>query len=227
MDANKTGKLIAKKRKEKNLTQKNLGKIINVTDSTISKWECGLGFPDISMLEILSKTLGVTIEDLYVGEQTYKSSKKKIYKKSSILILSLLVIFVSVYSTYYYQSRQFDPVPYLKNTQYMGDEITSPYISYQYNNLFLVYYGYSANNTAVIRKTYNNKTIIIIVLQVSQWFTHFENRGLHDLPITTSYGEILSIDTIYYYTGDDELSNIINNSDTNILLENSIEIWNK
>ncbi|MFQ7119338.1 MAG: helix-turn-helix domain-containing protein [Intestinibacter sp.] len=45
MDSRKIGKLIASKRKEKKLTQKELGLKINVSDKTISKWESGLGLP--------------------------------------------------------------------------------------------------------------------------------------------------------------------------------------
>ena len=48
MDSRKIGKLIESKRKEKSMTQKELGLKINVSDKTISKWESGLGLPDIS-----------------------------------------------------------------------------------------------------------------------------------------------------------------------------------
>ena len=47
MEAEKTGKIILEKRKEKNLTQKDLANKINVSDKTVSKWERGRGCPDI------------------------------------------------------------------------------------------------------------------------------------------------------------------------------------
>ena len=50
MDNEKFGKFIQKLRKEKNMTQKQLGEKLNITDKAISKWERGLSFPDISML---------------------------------------------------------------------------------------------------------------------------------------------------------------------------------
>lgn len=42
MDLNKIGKFISEERKKKNYTQKQLADILNVSDRTISKWECGV-----------------------------------------------------------------------------------------------------------------------------------------------------------------------------------------
>ena len=46
MDSEKMGKYIAKLRKQKNMTQKELADKINVTDKAVSKWERGKGIPD-------------------------------------------------------------------------------------------------------------------------------------------------------------------------------------
>ena len=59
MDLNKIGKFISEERKKKNYTQKQLADILNVSDRTISKWECGKGFPEISLLQPLCEELGV------------------------------------------------------------------------------------------------------------------------------------------------------------------------
>ena len=61
------GKFIQEKRKEKNLTQKELAEKLGVTDKAVSKWERGLGCPDVSILEILSKELEVSILELLKG----------------------------------------------------------------------------------------------------------------------------------------------------------------
>ena len=50
MDAHRTGCFIAEKRKEKNMSQKELAKHLHITDKAISKWERGLSFPDIPIL---------------------------------------------------------------------------------------------------------------------------------------------------------------------------------
>ena len=50
MNTEKTGKLIADLRKEKNLTQGELAELLHVSDKAISRWETGRGFPDINNL---------------------------------------------------------------------------------------------------------------------------------------------------------------------------------
>lgn len=68
MDCDKVGKLILGLRKEKGLTQKQLADMMNISDRTISKWERGLGCPDVSLLHELSNTLGVNIEKILMGD---------------------------------------------------------------------------------------------------------------------------------------------------------------
>ena len=70
MDHQKTGTLIATRRNELGLTQKELAKQLNISDRTISKWERGAGFPDISLLEPLADALGLTLLELFRGERT-------------------------------------------------------------------------------------------------------------------------------------------------------------
>lgn len=68
MDIKKIGSLIAGLRKEKNMTQRELAEQLNVSDKTISKWERGLGCPDISLLQDLSCALEVDLAKLLAGE---------------------------------------------------------------------------------------------------------------------------------------------------------------
>lgn len=67
MNYEQIGKFIQKKRKEKNLTQKELAQKLNITDKAISKWERGLGCPDVSILELLAKELDVSILEILKG----------------------------------------------------------------------------------------------------------------------------------------------------------------
>lgn len=68
MDCNKVGKLILGLRKEKKFTQKQLADAMNISDKTISKWERGLGCPDISLLHELSEVLSVNTEKILLGD---------------------------------------------------------------------------------------------------------------------------------------------------------------
>lgn len=68
MDCSKVGKLILNLRKEKRMTQKELDDTMNISDRTISKWERGVGCPDVSLLHELSHILGVNIEKILAGD---------------------------------------------------------------------------------------------------------------------------------------------------------------
>ena len=67
MDAKIIGSYIAQKRKEANLSQKDLSELLHITDKAISKWERGLSFPDISLLIPLADILKVSLYDLLTG----------------------------------------------------------------------------------------------------------------------------------------------------------------
>lgn len=73
MDANKFGCFVADRRKELNMTQKELAAKIHVTDKAVSKWERGLGLPDINTIEDLADALDVSITELMRSEKTVSS----------------------------------------------------------------------------------------------------------------------------------------------------------
>lgn len=61
--------LIFQLRKSKNMTQKELADQLHVTDKAVSKWERGLGYPDIKILPELARLLGVTTNELLSGKE--------------------------------------------------------------------------------------------------------------------------------------------------------------
>lgn len=69
MDATRFGCFVADQRKKQGMTQKDLAAKIQVTDKAVSKWERGLGFPDINTIEDLADALGVSIEELMKSER--------------------------------------------------------------------------------------------------------------------------------------------------------------
>ena len=72
MDNNKIGKFITSRRKEKGLTQQELGDRLFVTDKAVSKWERGLSLHDITLLEKLAIQLDVDVSEILCGEQGKK-----------------------------------------------------------------------------------------------------------------------------------------------------------
>ena len=69
MDQGKVGEFIAQLRKEKGLTQAQLGERLGVTNKTVSRWETGKYMPDISMLSPLCEELDVSIHELLNGDR--------------------------------------------------------------------------------------------------------------------------------------------------------------
>ena len=68
MDCEKLGQLILQLRKEKGLTQREIAAQLNISNKTVSKWECGKGAPDVSLWEGLSAILGADVLKLLQGE---------------------------------------------------------------------------------------------------------------------------------------------------------------
>lgn len=69
MDQMKTGKFIADMRKAQGLTQKELAEKLGLSDKTISKWECGNGMPDNSIMLELCDILHISVNELLSGER--------------------------------------------------------------------------------------------------------------------------------------------------------------
>ena len=104
MDNNKIGKFIASRRKEKGLTQQELGNNLFVTDKAVSKWERGLSLPDITILEKLSNELDTDIYSILQVEkknnidiekilnEERKKIKKQIKKKTALILLPIIFV---------------------------------------------------------------------------------------------------------------------------------------
>lgn len=77
MDQIKIGKFIAEVRKSNNLTQRQLADALSISDKTVSKWECGKGLPEVSLMLPLCDTLNITVNDLLSGERVSESDYQK------------------------------------------------------------------------------------------------------------------------------------------------------
>lgn len=101
---------ICELRKSKNMTQRQLAEKLNITDKAVSKWERGLGYPDISILSSLAEALGVTANELLNGERSVASpsdanvivettlqyaNKVTFNKKESVKFIAKIIITVT------------------------------------------------------------------------------------------------------------------------------------
>ncbi len=109
MDQKLTGRFIAKIRKEKGLTQRELADLLLISDKTVSKWETGGGLPEVSLMLPLCKELGITVNELLSGKrlssseyqqnaeanlmrlmEERKENKRKLILETAIVFLTLL-----------------------------------------------------------------------------------------------------------------------------------------
>lgn len=87
MNREETGALIAAARKERNLTQRELARMLHVSDRAVSKWERGAGFPDVSLLEPLAEALELNVLDLLRGETTPPAEPEMTVRRAVDLLL--------------------------------------------------------------------------------------------------------------------------------------------
>lgn len=70
-----TGATIKALREARKLTQSELADMIGVSSKTVSKWETAKGLPDISLLQPLAQTLGVSVIELMNGEHIVNQNR--------------------------------------------------------------------------------------------------------------------------------------------------------
>lgn len=77
MDQIKIGKFISKTRKTLGITQRQLADALYISDKTVSKWECGKGLPEVSLMLPLCEELHITVNELLTGEKIEETEYKK------------------------------------------------------------------------------------------------------------------------------------------------------
>lgn len=84
MDPKVFGRFIAEVRKEKEMTQAHLAEIIGVSDKTISRWERGIGFPDINTIEPLANALDLSVLELMRSQRNMENDNSYLSNKDVI-----------------------------------------------------------------------------------------------------------------------------------------------
>ena len=75
MDRYVTGAMIRRLRESRGITQLTLAERLNVSDKAVSKWETGRGYPDITLIEPLAHALGVSVIELFSGEDVTNANR--------------------------------------------------------------------------------------------------------------------------------------------------------
>ena len=87
MDQVKIGKFIASLRKEKEMTQKQLAEKLGISDKTISKWECGKGLPEVSMMLPLCEVFNISVNELLSGERLDEEKYRKMAEENIVTLI--------------------------------------------------------------------------------------------------------------------------------------------
>ena len=87
MDQEKIGRFIAACRKEYNLTQEQVAEALGVSNKTVSRWENGNGFPDVSLLQPLCELLHISVNELLAGERIPEDTYRKQVEENTLRIL--------------------------------------------------------------------------------------------------------------------------------------------
>jgi len=85
MDQKEIGRLVAKLRKEKQMTQMELANKLGVTDRAVSKWENGRGMPDLSLLNPLCDELGISMNELLNGKKVENDDQNETSVSEQVL----------------------------------------------------------------------------------------------------------------------------------------------
>ena len=208
MDNEKFGKFIQKLRKEKNMTQKQLGEKLNITDKAISKWERGLSFPDISMLNSIAETFDITViellnceigvkdeidvekaiqeavEKITKSQEKKKNKLKKLKKVSSIISVIIFICCLIIQLVYLFVLKP-------RNYEYVLD-----ILSYIINELIII--SATLISILIIKKskikniiTYILFAILTIINLVFMFNTGLNNKCILSFSSNFSNGLVL------------------------------------
>lgn len=90
--------LIKEKRQKMSLTQMDLANKLLVSNKTISNWETGKTLPDIENIILISKYLNLSLDDLFLGDETMveklrkNQQERKFYRVVTISLVSAMVV---------------------------------------------------------------------------------------------------------------------------------------
>lgn len=86
MDQIKTGKFIAAERRRRGLTQREFAERLGISDKTVSKWECGNGMPEVSLMLSVCDALGINLNELFSGERIPEADYRRRAEENMLML---------------------------------------------------------------------------------------------------------------------------------------------
>lgn len=213
MDQNKIGNFISTERKNKKLTQKELSEKLNISEKTISKWECGKGLPEVSLMKPLCKELDITVTELLNGEKEVTESnqedgiikymdytKKKSKHKVFLISILFIMLITFILSTVIYFFNTYNKIAVYELSGY-NDNFSIDEMYFTKSNMYNIL---STGNISVKNKTINEADIIEVFLKSGNRLIigrSYSNFNGHTYPEKYGYSELLD---------DEKIANISN-----------------
>lgn len=88
MDQEKIGRFLAERRKRMRLTQREFAQALGISDKTVSKWECGNGMPELSLMLPVCEMLGINLNELFSGEKLTDADYKKRAEENLLTLIA-------------------------------------------------------------------------------------------------------------------------------------------
>ena len=113
MDVNKTGEFLAILRKSQGYTQQEVADYLNISNKTISKWEQGKGYPDLTVLPVLAEFYHVSVDEILAGEKMTRQTEPDLQRGAALrrhllgriqlrFDLCMVAVLVSVFSASFF-----------------------------------------------------------------------------------------------------------------------------
>lgn len=101
MEKKTIGGFIAALRRSQGMTQQELADRLSVSNKTISKWECGDSYPEITLVPVIAEVFGVTSDEILKGERVSEkpASAEKTIAKAELQIKRLILSSISKFKT--------------------------------------------------------------------------------------------------------------------------------
>lgn len=101
MNIQKSGVFVQKNRKALNLSQKELGEKLSVTDKAVSKWERGLACPDINTLKNMAFLFNCSVSEIIEGESRNTNRSSKLIQDDRTVFLKKLqlILLIPIYNS--------------------------------------------------------------------------------------------------------------------------------
>ncbi len=212
MDCKKIGRYIKIKRMRVGLTQDELGDKLGVTGKAVSKWECGVALPDVSLFNDLANILQIEVSELLTGEDGIKKeidykNRRLMYRLGMIIfiLIVLVVFFGSFFINNYNKVHVYDLVSAHSDFYIEGKLITVGDESYL-----------SISDVKYLKSKYNNNLNVsnfsyqLVIDSVVVYKYSFAEKEISNLNYFIKYIDFFINENIDLYSKKDSIKLIVN-----------------